>query len=712
MPVSHIGLTVSHLPTSCSFFLAALQPLGYGFIGQFGNQIGLGVAEADFFLTQETPGIKAGAAHVAFSAPSRAAVRNFYANALRAGGTPHGSPAAREGAEETFNAAVFDCDGNSVEVVFHEDAAFDDGASCSGQSRVLTLRQDASDSKTTVSTRSAATAVKTASVVSRKAPSVVNSVVSKSSSKTMEMPMPPNRSFTAPTLTPKSSDDTISISRKTLVGTILGAAAGAAVAYAMCKSEEDSARKEGNFLAQLQSQQAAQPIPRPRLIEQVSDPQPVYSSSPRSIQNASEAESYFKEYMQPRQIEPAPASYHHPSYTTVFTSQLQQQQPEKVSAARSRVSFARTMPMPEEQRSQAPSRAPSTLISDYALGQRSQATPSRVAQSTLIGTFVPEPSEHRSPASHAPSERSHDPSERRSSHSSSKSQAAKSQVSKAPPEYTSTTNSSKHSSISSSSKKHRSKSRRGSEISSRSESPALNEVPEPHRPTPSSRSSVLGRSVVDYQSKSPYPSSSEIDTGNDTDTVVPSDSISCVGSSRPRVHRTSSQLSHQHSPSPQQSSPLQFSARTPSHASSKRDDSRRASEAASVPPLSPSTVSRSRPKRASSSSDISSGSKHSSKSSPSSRSRTSSHKERMDFKDVKVTRPNFIEEAGESDGEEDEASTMTPGKYSKHVNTAGMAMGMGRSGSEAHTVPIRGITQSMIDGHSGGRRGIAASFAG
>lgn len=56
MPVSHIGLTVSHLPTSCSFFLAALQPLGYSFIGQFGNQIGLGVAEADFFLTQETPG--------------------------------------------------------------------------------------------------------------------------------------------------------------------------------------------------------------------------------------------------------------------------------------------------------------------------------------------------------------------------------------------------------------------------------------------------------------------------------------------------------------------------------------------------------------------------------------------------------------------------------------------------------------------------------
>ena len=53
--MSHIGLTVSHLPTSCSFFLSALQPLGYRYVGQRGNQIGLGVEGgdgADFFLCQ------------------------------------------------------------------------------------------------------------------------------------------------------------------------------------------------------------------------------------------------------------------------------------------------------------------------------------------------------------------------------------------------------------------------------------------------------------------------------------------------------------------------------------------------------------------------------------------------------------------------------------------------------------------------------------
>ena len=56
MPVSHIGLTVSHLPTSCSFFLAALSPLGYRYIGQDNSQIGFGIDEADFFICQETPG--------------------------------------------------------------------------------------------------------------------------------------------------------------------------------------------------------------------------------------------------------------------------------------------------------------------------------------------------------------------------------------------------------------------------------------------------------------------------------------------------------------------------------------------------------------------------------------------------------------------------------------------------------------------------------
>ena len=56
MPVSHICLTVSHLPTSCSFYLAALSPLGYNYIGQQDNQVGFGIVQADFFISQAPAG--------------------------------------------------------------------------------------------------------------------------------------------------------------------------------------------------------------------------------------------------------------------------------------------------------------------------------------------------------------------------------------------------------------------------------------------------------------------------------------------------------------------------------------------------------------------------------------------------------------------------------------------------------------------------------
>jgi len=56
MPVAYLGLTVSHIPSATSFYLEALQPLGYRYIGQSGDSIGLGVTEADFFLTQEPKG--------------------------------------------------------------------------------------------------------------------------------------------------------------------------------------------------------------------------------------------------------------------------------------------------------------------------------------------------------------------------------------------------------------------------------------------------------------------------------------------------------------------------------------------------------------------------------------------------------------------------------------------------------------------------------
>jgi hypothetical protein len=57
MPASAAVLTVSHLSSATSFYLSALQPLGYRYVGQWGSQIGLGIDnEVDLYLTQTLPG--------------------------------------------------------------------------------------------------------------------------------------------------------------------------------------------------------------------------------------------------------------------------------------------------------------------------------------------------------------------------------------------------------------------------------------------------------------------------------------------------------------------------------------------------------------------------------------------------------------------------------------------------------------------------------
>ena len=58
MPSSHVEVTVSNQAASCSFFLSALAPLGYRYVGQQGNHIGLGVQgnDAQLFICQKTAG--------------------------------------------------------------------------------------------------------------------------------------------------------------------------------------------------------------------------------------------------------------------------------------------------------------------------------------------------------------------------------------------------------------------------------------------------------------------------------------------------------------------------------------------------------------------------------------------------------------------------------------------------------------------------------
>ncbi|KAI4285811.1 MAG: hypothetical protein L6R38_000364 [Xanthoria sp. 2 TBL-2021] len=227
MPVSHIGLTVSHLPTSCSFFLAALAPLGYRYFGQSGNQIGFGIDDAEFFISQETGSIKASSAHVAFLAPSRNVVDNVFIAALKAGGRIHGEPTERDPATGYYSAAVLDFDDNSIEVMHRHEKAPNTNRSDHGleADRVLSWQKEVAASTVSQPSRSP-----------QLSPRVIVTNITK-----------PTIMVSDQTTQAKAGSDQNS---KTFIGTLLGAAAGAAVAYAMTKGDEGSNQTLGNITYQ------------------------------------------------------------------------------------------------------------------------------------------------------------------------------------------------------------------------------------------------------------------------------------------------------------------------------------------------------------------------------------------------------------------------------------------------------------------------------
>jgi hypothetical protein len=192
---------------------------------------------------------------VAFSATCKSAVRDFYTAALTAGGKPNGSPAFRGSNDCIFNAAVLDLDGNSIEVIYHQLEDEDAYTTVSGGSRVLTWRRGIvnvlgdEDRTTFVSARRSQPDIESTST-----PSVVESMPRSQTSsvtRTTSAPAVPTSSQAS------SSDSGFQITGKALIGTILGAAAGAAVAYAMVKAEQDSAQQEADFAEALSRKSAS-----------------------------------------------------------------------------------------------------------------------------------------------------------------------------------------------------------------------------------------------------------------------------------------------------------------------------------------------------------------------------------------------------------------------------------------------------------------------
>lgn len=120
--IDHLGIKVKNFAKSRAFYEAALKPLGYAVRMEFGGNVaGIGTeGKPDFWISEGTP---AGPIHIAFSAPDRKTVDDFYAAAIVAGGKDNGAPGLRaEYHPNYYGAFVLDPDGNNIEVVCHKPA--------------------------------------------------------------------------------------------------------------------------------------------------------------------------------------------------------------------------------------------------------------------------------------------------------------------------------------------------------------------------------------------------------------------------------------------------------------------------------------------------------------------------------------------------------------------------------------------------------------
>jgi catechol 2,3-dioxygenase-like lactoylglutathione lyase family enzyme len=118
--LDHVSVQCTDLAASARFYEAVLSPLGVRVL-DLGTVVGFGTdGTPDFWLGPQQTGTGFREAHLAFTAPSRAAVREFFAAAVRAGAEVLHEPRIwPEYHAHYYGAFVRDPDGNNVEAVSH-----------------------------------------------------------------------------------------------------------------------------------------------------------------------------------------------------------------------------------------------------------------------------------------------------------------------------------------------------------------------------------------------------------------------------------------------------------------------------------------------------------------------------------------------------------------------------------------------------------------
>jgi catechol 2,3-dioxygenase-like lactoylglutathione lyase family enzyme len=122
----HISFGVRDLGLSAAFYDAALGALGFRRVFEDDDAIGYGIEDdKDLLCLKLRPDATPPGAgfHMAFAAPSRAAVDAFHAAALRVGGSDNGAPGLRPDYGDYYYAAfLVDPDGHRIEAVINRPA--------------------------------------------------------------------------------------------------------------------------------------------------------------------------------------------------------------------------------------------------------------------------------------------------------------------------------------------------------------------------------------------------------------------------------------------------------------------------------------------------------------------------------------------------------------------------------------------------------------